>query len=96
MIAKTGMLNWMDDFLDWQDPIGEPPCCRRRPGLFILIISNIKEIQIEILESGHFCSATAINSSDCVTCETTEIGFYDRLGYFIKDIPGEKCPKGWV
>ncbi|CAJ0934978.1 unnamed protein product, partial [Mesorhabditis belari] len=76
MIAKTGMLNWMDDFLDWQDPVGEPPCCRRKP------------------ETGRFCSAASTNSSDCVACETTPFGFYERLGYFTKDIPGDKCPKG--
>ncbi|CAJ0583213.1 unnamed protein product, partial [Mesorhabditis spiculigera] len=28
-LIPFGGLNWVDDFMDWQDVVGDPPCCRK-------------------------------------------------------------------
>ncbi|VDD90496.1 unnamed protein product [Enterobius vermicularis] len=79
-IAQPAM-NWLDDYLDWLSPKGDPPCCRLfKNGSFCSANENSKECRPcdVVYEKGR-------PRSDL---------FYNYLEYFLKDIPGTKCAKG--
>jgi Niemann-Pick C1 protein len=75
--------SWLDDYFDWLQSTNNPPCCR---------INN---------QTQDFCPATS-NSSLCVRCPIKFIendrpasdDFKRYISYFLRDNPGDKCPKG--
>jgi Niemann-Pick C1 protein len=75
--------SWLDDYFDWLQSTNNPPCCR---------INN---------QTQDFCPATS-NSSFCERCPIKFIenerpapdDFKRYISYFLRDNPGDKCPKG--
>jgi Niemann-Pick C1 protein len=75
--------SWLDDYFDWLQSTNNPPCCR---------INN---------KTQDFCPATS-NSSSCIRCPIKFVDnqrpvaddFKRYISYFLRDNPGDKCPKG--
>ncbi|KAL3989238.1 Niemann-Pick C type family protein [Acanthocheilonema viteae] len=74
-------MNWLDDYFDWLQPFGDPPCCRMYPnGTFCSSTENS--------ESCIPCNVEFLNGrprSDL---------FYDHLTHFFSNNPSIKCAKG--
>ncbi|MCP9257813.1 Niemann-Pick C1 protein [Dirofilaria immitis] len=73
-------MNWLDDYIDWLQPFGDPPCCRVFPNRTFALPQNS--------ESCIPCNVEFLDGrprSDL---------FYNHLTHFFSNNPSIKCAKG--
>ncbi|PAA93975.1 hypothetical protein BOX15_Mlig020273g3, partial [Macrostomum lignano] len=76
--------SWFDDYVDWLDPSGHPPCCRYHTagsGGFCPATSSATD-----------CVSCNVNFTSDGRPVQSE--FYRYLDYFLMDNPGPACAKG--
>uniref|UniRef100_A0A0R3RZD1 SSD domain-containing protein n=1 Tax=Elaeophora elaphi TaxID=1147741 RepID=A0A0R3RZD1_9BILA len=74
-------MSWIDDYFDWLQPLGEPPCCRLFPnGTFC-----------SATESSLSCNPCNV---EFLNGRPRSDLFYDHLTHFFSNNPSTKCAKG--
>uniref|UniRef100_A0A8R1XTT3 SSD domain-containing protein n=1 Tax=Onchocerca volvulus TaxID=6282 RepID=A0A8R1XTT3_ONCVO len=74
-------MNWLDDYFDWLQPFGDPPCCRMFPNRTFCPST----------ENSRNCTSCNV---EFVSGRPRSDLFYDHLTHFFSNNPSTKCAKG--
>uniref|UniRef100_A0A0N4ZPH1 SSD domain-containing protein n=1 Tax=Parastrongyloides trichosuri TaxID=131310 RepID=A0A0N4ZPH1_PARTI len=75
------IMNWLDDYIAWLRPHGEPPCCRRFPN-DTFCSASIKD------ESCTSCNVEYVKKRPRADL------FFNHIHDFLSDNPTDSCPLG--
>ncbi|XP_041362124.1 NPC intracellular cholesterol transporter 1-like [Gigantopelta aegis] len=77
--------SWLDDYFNWMDPEGNPPCCRR---------NNVTEGFCKATINDPVHCHQCISNLEYSGGRPAESDFMTYLPWFLKDNPEIKCAKG--
>ncbi|XP_062596314.1 NPC intracellular cholesterol transporter 1-like [Saccostrea cucullata] len=75
--------SWLDDYLSWLSPGGDPPCCRENSKTHGFCPS---------MDNSSTCIGCPMGKS--IHGRPNKVDFMKYLPWFLKDNPGTKCAKG--